>query len=377
MRTTAIAAGGRPEDSAKMVSRAGAGIACTETLVPRQRQGPSLFQSAGSNRYDHTRKTNMNRREFLGALGATTAWSRTAHTQQQTRPVIGWLGSTVPLAEHTEPFLEGLKDEGFLGDNFDIHYRWAEGHYDRLSAFASEFVRQPVDLIAAITTVSAVTARDATNSVPTVFLVGADPVALKLVASMNRPGGNRTGVTLITHILDAKRLELLRELVPRARTVGVILNPNSASAQSNQTDVQSAAQSLDLQTIIVNVASKEDLQPAFAELSAKRVDALLVGADSLLHSFNRAIVRLAERYRIPAAYEWREHAQIGGLVSYGTNIAAIIASLAATAAVSSRAPKPAIFRSSGRPSTSSQSISRPRKPLVSPYRRRCLRAPMR
>jgi putative ABC transport system substrate-binding protein len=269
----------------------------------------------------------MNRRSFLGGIGVATAWPYTGQAQQQAKPVIGWLGSTIPLAEHTGPFLEGLRDAGFVDNNFTIHYRWAEGHYDRLPAFAAEFVQQRVDLIAAITTVSAVAARDATNSIPTVFLVGADPVAMKLVAGMNRPGGNRTGATLITHVLDAKRIELLRELVPAAKSIGVILNPNSASAQSNQADVQNAAHSLDLQTVIVNVAGSGDLEPAFAELSAKRVDALLVGADSLLHSFNRSIVELAERYRIPAAYEWREHAQIGGLISYGTNIAAIIRQL--------------------------------------------------
>src|SRR5262249_29538221 len=151
--------------------------------------------------------------------------------------------------EHTEPFLEGLKDEGFAGGDFAIHFRWAEGHYDRLPIIGLEFVRQRVDLIAAITTVSAIAARDATDTVPTVFLAGGDPVAMKLVASMNRPGGNRTGVTLITHMLDAKRIELLRELVPDAKSLGVILNPNSATAQSNQTDVESAAQSLDLQTV--------------------------------------------------------------------------------------------------------------------------------
>jgi putative ABC transport system substrate-binding protein len=270
---------------------------------------------------------HMNRRHFLGAVGATTIWPHTALAQQKTKPVIGWLGSTIPLTEHSEPFLAGLKDEGFDGDDFAIHFRWAEGHYERLPVFAAEFVQQRVDLIAAIATVSAITARDATNSIPTVFVAGGDPVAMKLVSSMNRPGGNRTGVTLITHMLDAKRIELLRELAPAAKTLGVILNPNSATAPSNQADVQAAAGRLDLQAVIVNVASRDDLEPAFAELSAKRVDVLLVGADSLLHSFNRSIVRLAERYRMPAAYEWRENVQIGGLISYGTNIAALIRQL--------------------------------------------------
>ena len=271
----------------------------------------------------------MKRREFIAGLGNAVAvapmlLARNAHAQQRAMPVIGWLGSTLPQPDHVNPFLEGLKDEGYVeNSNIAIQYRWAEGRYDRLPAFAAEFVQRPVDLIAAITTVSAVAARNATSSVPTVFLTGGDPIQLGLVASMNRPGGNRTGVTLITHTLDAKRIEVLRELVPTARTIGAILNPNSATAQSNQADVQAAARTLDLQLVIANVTGEQDLASAFAVLSAQRIDALLVGADSLLHSLNRPIVRLAEQHRFPAVYEWREHTQIGGLISYGTNMATL------------------------------------------------------
>jgi putative ABC transport system substrate-binding protein len=172
-------------------------------------------------------------------------------------PLIGWVGSQVQQPGHDIPFLEGLKDEGFVeGSNFTIQYRWAEGHYERLPGFVSEFINQRVDLIAAITTVSAVAVRDATSTIPTVFLSGTDPVKVGLVASMNRPGGNRTGVTLITHALDAKRMELLRELVPAAQTIGAILNPNSASADTNKANVQAAAISLGLRLVIATLPAK-------------------------------------------------------------------------------------------------------------------------
>lgn len=271
----------------------------------------------------------MRRRDFIirfaNIATAAVAWPRCAAAQQRALPVIGWLGSTPPLSAHVDPFLEGLKAEGYIDkQNVTLQYRWAEGHYERLPGFAQEFARQRVDLIAAITTVSARAAMAATETLPTVFLVGADPVQLGLVASIARPGGNRTGVTLITHSLDAKRLELIRELVPGATTIGVMLNPNSASADSNKTGVQAAARTLGLKPFIVDVAGEKDLAPAFAALAEHRIDALLVGADSLLHSLNRLIVEAAAQHRFPAIYEWREHTQAGGLISYGTNFGDVI-----------------------------------------------------
>jgi putative ABC transport system substrate-binding protein len=223
----------------------------------------------------------MNRRKFITLLGgAAAACPMGAWAQQSKVPVIGWLGSTSPQQSFVTPFLEGLKSEGFVeNNNVVIRYRWAAGSYERLPAFVAEFVGSRVDLIAAFTTVSAVAAKTAPASIPTVFLVGGDPVQLGLVSSMNRPGGNRTGMSLITHSLDAKRLELLRELVPAMTRIGVMLNPKSSTAEANRQDVQAAAQSLGLQTVVVEVSGQDDLTSAFAKLLANRADALLVGAE--------------------------------------------------------------------------------------------------
>jgi putative ABC transport system substrate-binding protein len=266
----------------------------------------------------------MNRRELLTLLGAAgAAWPVAAWGQQSKLPVIGWLSSTPAQQSRVTPFLEGLKAEGFTDNNVVIRYRWAEGAYERLPTFVNEFVRDNVDLIAADTTVAATATKVVPSSIPVVFLIGGDAVGLGLVDSINRPGGNRTGVSLITHTLDAKRLELLRDLVPGLKRIGVMLNPKSATAETNKRDVHLAAQSLGLDTSFVEVAGETDLISAFAHLAENHTDALLVGADSLLHSLNRPIVQLAAQHRLPAAYEWREHVHIGGLLSYGTDLAAV------------------------------------------------------
>ena len=265
----------------------------------------------------------MRRREFIAGLGgAAAAWPVVARAQQATLPVIGWLSSTSPQPQHVVPFVQGLNAEGYVEDqNVAIQYRWAHGHYDRLPAYAAEFVRQRVNVIAAMTTVSALAVKSATETIPTVFVTGSDPVRLGLVASMNRPGGNRTGMNLITHTLDAKRFELIRELVPAATKVGVLLNPTNPADESNRADVQGAARTLGLQIHILNVTSENDLQPAFATLAQERTNALVVGADSILHSLSDPILKLAASHAIPAVYEWREHVEAGGLISYGTKLA--------------------------------------------------------
>jgi putative ABC transport system substrate-binding protein len=283
------------------------------------------------------------RRAVITLLGATAAsWPVGAWGQQSTVPVIGWLGSTALQPSHVIPFVEGLKVEGFTENkNVVVHYRWAEGAYERLPAFVDEFVGNKVDLIAAHTTVAALAAKRVPPTIPVVFLIGGDAVGLGLVDSINRPGGNRTGVSLITHSLDAKRLEVLRELVPGLKRIGVILNPKSATSETNKHDVLAAAQSLGLETTIVYVAGENDLTSAFTHLSVSRADALLVGADSLLHSINRAIVQLAAQHRLPAAHEWRENVQIGGLLSYGTDLAAVVQQMGRYGARILKGSKPA------------------------------------
>jgi putative ABC transport system substrate-binding protein len=264
----------------------------------------------------------MRRREFLGVLGGATAWPLAAGAQQPAMPVIGWLGGTSPQPQHVVWFVQGLKAEGYAeGQNVVIEYRWASGRYDRLPAFADEFIRQRVNVIVAQNSASAMAAKPATETVPTLFMTGSDPVQLGLVASMNRPGGNRTGVHLVTHTLDAKRLELLRELVPTATTIAILLNPNNPSADFNKTNVLTAARTIGLQIRIMNVTTENELKAAFAELVQERPHALLVGADSVLHSLSDSILKLAASHAIPAVYEWREHVEAGGLISYGTNLA--------------------------------------------------------
>jgi len=261
----------------------------------------------------------MRRREFFTLFGgAAVAWPLAARGQSRPMPTIGWLGSTYPQASFVDSFREGLKSEGFVeNQNVAIQYRWADGQYDRLPGFAAEFVQQRVHLIAAITTASAMAAKPATQTIPVVFLTGGDPVQLGLVSNLNQPAGNRTGLTLVTRALDAKRLELIRELVPTVTKIAVLLNPNSPSAASSLKDMQLAAQTLGQQLRVLNVTGSTDISPAFATLVAEKTKALIVSADSLLHSMHPEIVKLAASNAIPAVYEWREIAEAGGLISYG------------------------------------------------------------
>jgi putative ABC transport system substrate-binding protein len=283
----------------------------------------------------------MQRREFITLLGGAAAWPLAARAQQAGMPVIGWLGSTPPQPQHVLPFVQGLNANGYIeGQNLAIEYRWANGNYGQMPAFAAEFVEKRVALIAAQTANAALAAKAATDTVPTVFMSGSDPVRLGLVVSMNRPGGNRTGVNLVTHTLDAKRLQLLRELVPTVTTIATLLNPNNPSAESNKTSLQAAARTLGLQVDLIEVASANDLAAAFAVLAQTRPNALVVGADSLLHSLSNPIIKFAADHGIPAVYEWREHVESGGLISYGTNLPDAYRQLGTYAARILRGTKP-------------------------------------
>jgi putative ABC transport system substrate-binding protein len=284
----------------------------------------------------------MQRRKFITLIGSTAVgWPLSARAQQAGGPVIGWLGSTSPQPQHVLPFVQGLNADGYIeGQNLAIEYRWANGNYGRMPAFAAEFVEKRVVLIAAQTSAAALAAKAATDTVPTVFMSGSDPVQLGLVVSMNRPGGNRTGVNLVTHTLDAKRLQLLRELVPTVTTIATLLNPNNPSAESNKTSLQAAARTLGLQVDVIEVASANDLAAAFAVLAQTRPNALVVGADSLLHSLSNPIIKFAADHGIPAVYEWREHVESGGLISYGTNLPDAFRQLGTYAARILRGTKP-------------------------------------
>jgi putative tryptophan/tyrosine transport system substrate-binding protein len=244
--------------------------------------------------------------------------------QQPTVPVIGYLStqSRAAALEQTAKFNRGLHEMGFVdGQNVVIEYRWADGQYDRLPAMAAELVRRPVDVILAQAPPAALAAKAATPTIPIVFVVGFDPIAGGLVESLSRPGGNATGMTLLTGPLGQKRIEQIRELIPKAAVVAMLANPVSPDAAPEIRDVQSAAQTNSLQLKMYNASTRADLDAAFSAIVAQRPDVLLIGSDPFYVDRRDDLVALAARYKIPAIYPFREFADAGGLISYGTNIA--------------------------------------------------------
>jgi putative ABC transport system substrate-binding protein len=259
----------------------------------------------------------MRRREFTAGLSASLAAPLAARAQQPLVPVIGFLnsGSPGPFAKMLAAFHQGLKDGGYIeGQNIAIEYRWAEGRYDRLSTLAADLVRRRVAVIAATGgTPSARAAKAATTTIPIVF-VAADPVRDGLVASLNRPGGNVTGVSVFSAELAPKRLQLLRELVPKAGKIAALINPASM-------DEAEALTRVGLPLLTITAEAESDFEPAFIQAAQQGVEALLVTADPFLNSRRAQIVALAARHSLPAAYPWREYVEAGGLMSYGTNLA--------------------------------------------------------
>jgi ABC-type uncharacterized transport system substrate-binding protein len=266
----------------------------------------------------------VKRREFITLLGgAAAAWPLAAPAQQPAMPVIGFLGSSAPVdrARFLTAFVQGLREVGYLeGQNVAIEYRWAQDRADRLPDLAADLVRRQVTVIAAHDTPSSVVAKAATTTIPIVFASGADPVKLGLVASLNRPGGNITGVTFVVADLGAKQLGLLHELQPRAVRVGVLVDPNYAPTQSFVSDVQAAALSIEKQIEILEAPTGRDIDTAFARLAQKPIDALLVGPGPFLNNRRVQLVTLATYHRVPAISAWREATEAGGLMSYGTSI---------------------------------------------------------
>ena len=266
----------------------------------------------------------MKRRSFITLLGgAAAAWPLAARAQQSAMPVVGFLSSGTPegLAHLTSAFREGLNEAGYVeGRNVTIEYRWAEGQYDRLPALAADLVRQ-VTVLAATTTPAALAAKRATSTIPIVFTIGADPIAIGLVDSLSRPSGNVTGVNNYLSDLGSKRLELLRELVPNAAVIGVLVNPNFPDAESQSKDLREAARKLGQQVHVVNANSENDFERAFATFVQLQARVLLVTVDPLFNSRREQLVALAARHKIPTMYFGREFVLAGGLMSYAANLA--------------------------------------------------------
>jgi putative tryptophan/tyrosine transport system substrate-binding protein len=265
----------------------------------------------------------MKRREFITLLGGAAAtWSLAVRAQQM--PVIGFLSGRSPAeaAADLGAFRRGLAEQGYIeGKTVAIEYRWADGQYDRLPALAADLVGHRVVAIAATGgSVSGLAAKAVTTTIPIVFSSGGDAVKLGLVASLNRPGGNVTGVNLIFGALGAKRLELLRELIPKATAVAMLINLNYPSAPSEVQDVQVAGRTLGLQIAVLNAPSESDFDPAFASLVQQKIEGLLVGDDPFLQGHRDQLVRLAARHAVPAIYFSRDFADAGGLMSYGPSI---------------------------------------------------------
>ena len=265
----------------------------------------------------------MKRRAFIVRVGAAATWPLLVHGQPRSSPVIGFIhsGSPEPSANAVAAFHEGLKTQGYFeGQNLAVEYRWAHDDYERLPSLMAELVHRPVFLIAATGgPVVALTAKNATSTVPIVFAAVADPVRVGLVGSLNRPGGNVTGTAGFTTELDAKRLELLREALPRVSKVGTLINPNRPHVDSQLADLQVVAQRAGIELTVLRAGTERELEAIVPKVKEQRIGALLVTADPFFVSQRETLVRLASQASIPAIYQWRELVLAGGLMSYGAS----------------------------------------------------------
>ena len=266
----------------------------------------------------------MRRRDFIKVIASSAAaWPLTARAQQPAMPVIGFLnaGSLGPGAVLYPVFRQSLAEAGYVeGRNVAIEYRWAEGQYDRLPALAEELARRQVAAIVAVPIPAALAAKAATATIPIVFSVAGDPVKLGLVAGLARPGGNATGVNFFQAELGAKQLGLLRELLPTAVRIGLLVNPANPNVEGETKEATAASSAMGVQIEIVHASDSHQIESAFATLARNRVDALMVGADSFFFNRRLQLATLATRHAIPSVYFARDFAEAGGLMSYGTSL---------------------------------------------------------
>ena len=265
----------------------------------------------------------MKRRAFIAGLRGAAAWPLVARAQQPTMPVIGVLASLSPNQnlERLNAFRQSLSASGYVeGQNVRIDYRWAEGDYTRLARLAAELVRKQVAVIATTIPQAAQAAKNATSTIPIVFSTGVDPVASGLVASMNRPGGNATGIYVLTNALEAKRLELLHDVLPNAQSIAILIDPDFPNTEAQLNDASEAARSFGLELVVVKASTEAEIAAAFDAIARSQVRGALVSSDPFLSGHRKQIVDFAARYHVPAIYEWPEYAREGGLMSYGTNL---------------------------------------------------------
>lgn len=284
----------------------------------------------------------MRRRNLLSLLGAA-ALVGPARARQKAMPVVGYLHFATPEYQpNPSAFLRGLSDAGYVvGKNLAIEYRYADGHYDQMPALAADLVGRDVDVIAAFGPPTARAAENATSTIPIVFEVGNDPVAAGLVASLARPGGNATGVSILFTQLTAKRIELLAQLVPQAKVIAVLVNPDSPTAEPTIREAQEAAHPTGLQIPIVKATTESEIDAAFASLAQLRADGLVVGADPFFDVRRGQLVAAAARHSVPTTYFAREFVDAGGLISYGTSLSGVYRLVGQYAARVLKGEKPA------------------------------------
>jgi putative ABC transport system substrate-binding protein len=262
----------------------------------------------------------MRRRDFFKIAGSATAWPLIARAQQPTLPVIGFLSTSSEDASRVAAFRQGLAQAGYVeGQNVTIEYRWAEDRSERLPLLAADLVHRQVAVIAAPTTPAALAAKAATTTIPIVFTSIGDPVQLHLVASLNRPGGNVTGVTQTNVEITPKRLQLLHELVPAASIMGLLVNPTNPFVETETKELQVAARSLGLELHVLNASTERDFDGVFAELVQLQAGGLVITGDALFNTWTEQLAALALRHAVPTVYQSRKFATAGGLLSYGTD----------------------------------------------------------